>query len=229
MNGADLDTYLRRAVPNAHLQTYTLEGTNNLRLLLINEDYPQAELSAEQAQQLMDDPPYWAFCWASGWVLAQQLISHPGWVSGKRVLDLGCGSGVAGIAALKAGASVCTFCDADATALAATRENLRINRYDQQGRDDFAAPTICLASRLDEVDLSLVDVVLIADVFYDAENLPLLPQLQAKCDNVIVADSRLAGRDLDGMKIDSVHRAATVPDLGEALAFRQVTIYRSTH
>ncbi|GDY14723.1 hypothetical protein LBMAG53_36010 [Planctomycetota bacterium] len=42
-------------------------------------------------------------------------------VAGKRVLDLGCGTGVCGLSALHLGATAVTFADADAAALAGIR------------------------------------------------------------------------------------------------------------
>jgi hypothetical protein len=62
--------------------------------LLLNADYPQGSLNSQKVQRVMDNPLYWAFCWASGQVLAEFLLAYPHWVAGKRVLDFGCGSGV---------------------------------------------------------------------------------------------------------------------------------------
>src|SRR5262245_47516304 len=51
--------------------------------------------------------PYWAFAWPGGQALARYVLDHPTLVAGRRVLDLGSGSGVAGIAAMRAGAASC--------------------------------------------------------------------------------------------------------------------------
>ncbi len=48
-------------------------------------------------------------------------------LTGKRILDYGCGSGILGIAALKLGAAEVVAVDHDPQALAATRENARRN------------------------------------------------------------------------------------------------------
>lgn len=48
-------------------------------------------------------------------------------LQGKTVLDVGCGSGILGIAALRLGAKSCTFIDIDAQAVEATRSNLALN------------------------------------------------------------------------------------------------------
>src|SRR2546429_6910331 len=44
--------------------------------------------------------PFWATVWPAGQLLARVVQAEPAWVRGQTVLDLGCGSGVAGIAAL---------------------------------------------------------------------------------------------------------------------------------
>src|SRR5919198_1123057 len=49
--------------------------------------------------------PFWATVWPAGQLLARVVQAEPAWVRGQTVLDLGCGSGVAGIAALSAGAA----------------------------------------------------------------------------------------------------------------------------
>ncbi len=51
---------------------------------------------------------------------------------GKTVLDIGCGSGILGIAALVLGAKSCYFSDIDSTALDNMRENANINAVDSK-------------------------------------------------------------------------------------------------
>ncbi len=58
-----------------------------------------SRLQPQETRRILEDPPYWSFCWASGLVLARWLADRPEWVRGKRVLDFGAGSGVAAIAA----------------------------------------------------------------------------------------------------------------------------------
>ncbi|MEI9903132.1 MAG: 50S ribosomal protein L11 methyltransferase [Asticcacaulis sp.] len=102
-------------------------------------------------------PPYWAYGWAGGTVLARHILDHPETVRGRRVLDIGCGSGVVAIAAALSGAGSVTACDSDDCALEATRLNAEANRV-----------TITVK----ESDLSAmpdVDLVVGGDVFYSAE------------------------------------------------------------
>ena len=75
------------------------------------------------------DPPspYWAYLWAGGAALARYFLDHPEMVKGRRVLDLGAGSGIVGIAAAKAGASKVTAADIDPYAVLAINLNAAAN------------------------------------------------------------------------------------------------------
>lgn len=59
------------------------------------------------------DPPYWAFAWPGGQALARFILDNSGLVEGKHVLDVGAGSGIAAIAAMRAGAKSCLANDTD--------------------------------------------------------------------------------------------------------------------
>jgi predicted nicotinamide N-methyase len=74
-----------------------------------------------------EPPPFWAFVWAGGQALARFLLDHPEQVRGATVLDLAAGSGIAGIAAAKAGAANVTAADVDPAAAAAIRRNADAN------------------------------------------------------------------------------------------------------
>ena len=71
--------------------------------------------------------PYWAFAWGGGLAIARYLRDHPQTVAGRRVFDLGTGSGLCAIAALGAGASDATAADIDAFAAAAAELNAPAN------------------------------------------------------------------------------------------------------
>jgi hypothetical protein len=91
-----LETYLQSRIPGSRLEKTQLPQAPELSLYLINEDYPRDGLTREQAEALMDNPPYWGFCWASGQVLGHCVLDNPDWVKGKTVVDFGAGSGVVG-------------------------------------------------------------------------------------------------------------------------------------
>ena len=51
-------------------------------------------------------------------------------LKGKKVADVGCGSGILGIAALKLGANECLFNDIDPQAIEATEQNIKLNNIE---------------------------------------------------------------------------------------------------
>jgi predicted nicotinamide N-methyase len=102
--------------------------------------------------------PYWAFAWGGGLALASYLDVHPEAAAGKRVLDLGSGSGLVAIAALLAGATEATGADIDPFAVAAIGLNARANRVRVAGlRGDILAE-----------DPPDVDLILAGDCWYEA-------------------------------------------------------------
>lgn len=104
-----------------------------------------------------DPPPYWAYHWAGGTVIARHILDHPEVVSGLRVLDLGSGSGIVGIAAAKAGAGKVIAADTDPNALVATQLNALINGVNIEPMNGDV--TIG--------DPPGVDLILAGDLFYD--------------------------------------------------------------
>ena len=102
-------------------------------------------------------PPYWAFAWAGGQALARFLLDNRVWAAGKRVVDLGSGSGLSAIAAAKAGARSVLAADIDAMALAAVALNAAANDVAiETTRDDLLAYLPAPA-----------DVLLVGDLFYE--------------------------------------------------------------
>ena len=209
---SDLQQQLTAAIPGARLLLTALPQCPAICLHLLNGDYPQEQLTAEQATKLMDEPPYWAFCWASGQVLAAQILAQPSLVQGKSVLDFGAGSGVVAIAAKLAGASRAIACDLDPYALKASLLNAAANGVEIETCTDYEhAPD--------------TDVITVADVFYDRCNLPLLVSMRQRFKQLIVSDSRLKGAPLEGLNIVSTIESYTVPDMSESAEFNRVTVY----
>src|ERR1700722_4299112 len=73
--------------------------------------------------------PYWADLWPAARMLAKAIVREP-WTGPLEALEIGCGLGLPGIAALSLGLSV-TFSDYDATALRFAADNARLNGYEQ--------------------------------------------------------------------------------------------------
>ncbi|GIW39699.1 MAG: hypothetical protein KatS3mg076_0276 [Candidatus Binatia bacterium] len=70
-----------------------------------------------------NEPPYWVHLWPGEKVLARRLLACGGW-PGERVLELGCGLGLAGLVAARLGSRV-TLVDRVHEALAFARESAR--------------------------------------------------------------------------------------------------------
>lgn len=217
MNGninCQLTALLPTALAGARLQVTELPLTGErLLLYLLNADYPQQLLAPDAVRHLMQDPLYWVFCWASGQVLAAELLRNPQHVAGRRVLDFGSGSGVVAIAAALAGAREVVACDSDAHALHACAENAALNGVE-----------LTLAGAFDDV-VGPVDVITAADVLYDRDNLSCLEQFLERSPRVLLADSRVRDFDFPPYATLFQAEATTWPDLEESAAFRQVSVY----
>jgi predicted nicotinamide N-methyase len=98
-----------------------------LRLHLASEVIPLWRKTEEELAEIGVPPPYWAFAWAGGQALARYILDHADIARGKRVLDFGAGSGLAGLAAAKAGAAHVIAADIDPFAIAAATLNARAN------------------------------------------------------------------------------------------------------
>jgi len=72
-------------------------------------------------------PPFWGFAWPGGQALARYLLDHPAVAGGKQVADIGSGSGLAAIAAARAGAATVTAYDTDPLAIEAITINAAAN------------------------------------------------------------------------------------------------------
>ena len=125
-----------------------------------------------------EPPPFFAFCWGAGQVLARYVLDHPEIVRGRRVVDFGAGSGVVGIAAALAGAAEVVPVDPDTEARDAALANAELNgvtlRPALQVPDDW-------------------DLLLAADVLYEPETRDWLMAQARVGRQVLVADPERAG------------------------------------
>lgn len=206
---------LNELLGDAQLTAQTLPDTD-LKLWLIDAGNMDRAFSLEETQRILEEPPYWCFCWASGLVLASFFANNPEWVKGKRILDFGAGSGVAAIAAAKAGALEVVACDLDPIALAACQANAELNGVSLSYSADF----------FQEADR--FDLIVVADVLYDRENLPLLDQFLSRGQEALVADSRVRNFNHPLYRRLGVHEACTWPDLAEPYEFRSVSLYHAS-
>ena len=200
-------------LPGSSVVRQQLPDCPQLSLYLLNEDYPQHGLNPDQVSELMDNPLYWIFCWASGQVLSKFILNQPQWVQGKRVLDFGCGSGVVAIAAALAGASEVIACDIDLDALEATCLNADLNKV-----------SLNITNNYEGIEGD-IDLIVVADVLYDKSNFLWLDRFVERADRVLIADSRV--KDFDYLPYRQIDRfqSYTLPALNEPADFRDVRIY----
>jgi predicted nicotinamide N-methyase len=136
-----------------------------IKLHLASEVVPLWRATEEELARIGLPPPYWAFAWAGGQALARYVLDHPEIVRRKRVLDIGAGSGLVGLAALKSGAADVLAADIDVFACAAMRLNAAANDCALTvTQDDLIGEPVAW------------DVILVGDLFYER---PLAERLLA--------------------------------------------------
>ena len=130
-----------------------------IRLHLAEESVPIWLKTEEELGEINVPPPYWAFAWAGGQALARYILDHAELFADRSVLDLGAGSGLTAIAAMKAGARSVLANDIDVLALAAVTLNAAENAVavETSANDLLAMPP------------SQFDVVLVGDLFYERQ------------------------------------------------------------
>ena len=131
-----------------------------IRLHLAEESLPIWRRTEEELGELNVPPPYWAFAWAGGQALARYLLDNPGLVAGKPVLDLGSGSGLTAIAAMRADAASTLAADIDRVALAAVTLNAAANGV---------AVATTASDLLAAAPAATFAVVLVGDLFYERQ------------------------------------------------------------
>ncbi len=157
MNGdiADKAAFIRantrpRAVPLAP----------EIVLYVADEAVPLWHKTEEELGEAGLPPPFWAFAWAGGQALARHILDNPELVRGKAVLDLASGSGLVGIAAMKAGAASVTVADIDVFACTAAILNAAQNGV---------MLTTCQDDLLPEAQSRNWDIILAGDIFYERD------------------------------------------------------------
>jgi predicted nicotinamide N-methyase len=131
--------------------------TPELTLHLADEITPIWRMTEEALAEIGLPPPFWAFAWAGGQALARYVLDNPAIVAGKRAVDFASGSGLVGIAAMRAGAAHVLAADIDAFCGAALALNAKANgvAVDFTDRDLLDAPP------------PAVEVILAGDICYE--------------------------------------------------------------
>lgn len=211
----------KRSFVLRHTRLRPVPGLEELRLHLADEVLPLWRA----AQLETGDPdaplPYWAFAWGGGLAIARYLRDHPEAVAGRRVFDLGAGSGLVGIAALLAGAASVTASDVDPFAAAAIEINARAN-----------GQRLAIVKRdvLDDEPPD-VDVVLAGDCWYEsllAERIqPWLRRARAHGLDVLLGDPGRRYLPADELQGIATYEVRTTTEL-EDMELKLGRVYRLT-
>lgn len=187
-----------------------------LKLYLATEVVPLWRATEEELAAQGVPPPYWAFAWAGGQALARYILDNPDIVKGKRVLDIGSGSGLVGLAAMKSGAKSVLAADIDQFAIASIALNAKANNLDITTTQENLIGSD-----------GAWDVILVGDLFYErplAEG--LLAWLRPKTDIIVLMGD--PGRNYfpkNGVEKRATYNVAVTRDL-EDREIRETSVYR---
>jgi predicted nicotinamide N-methyase len=143
-------------------------------------------------------PPFWAFCWGSGQALARYLLDNPKRVRDKHVVDLGTGSGIAALAAARAGAKTVLALDLDPMSRRAAELNAEHNSLEIE--TSATAP--------EEWDLMLA-----ADVLYETGLREWLMGAARARGPILLADPERTGTPRLDLPVLARMNATTFPDV----------------
>ena len=181
----------------SHLKDYPITHTtiqlkdSAIQLTIVDDpDRFLDELSREDNEGRLF-LPYWIYLWESAIALARHVSEKREAFTDQHILEIGCGFGLAGIAASQAGASV-VFTDFEHDALLFAKHNAELNSVDSATfiQMDWSAP--CFHCKF--------DVILASDVIYEEQNWqPILGLLQnLLSDNGIAIFSEPNRKNADG-------------------------------
>lgn len=178
-----------------------------ISLWVADELTPIWRLTEEELGEMGVPPPFWAFAWAGGQALSRWLLDHPEEVAGKQVLDFAAGSGLVGIAAMKAGAASALCADIDPFCGAAVRLNGQAN----------GVPLTFTADDLLGAPPPEVDVICAGDVCYEKPMtervIAWLGEAKARGVRVIIGDPGRTYFPKTGLEFLAEYRVPTTREL----------------
>jgi predicted nicotinamide N-methyase len=188
-----------------------------IRLYLADELVPLWQASEWRAAA-PQPPPFWAFAWPGSQALARFVLDDPSSVAGQIIMDFGAGSGLAAIAAMRAGAARVVACDIEPLAAVVQARNAALNRVSfERFSGDATAWT------------DQVDVVLAGDVCYEREaserTIAWLRERAAVGARVFVADPGRHYAPTDGLELLATYDVPTLHEL-ESSDFKRTRIWR---
>lgn len=191
----------------SHTRLQPVPHAPEISLWLADEITPIWRLTEEELGEMGVPPPFWAFAWAGGQALSRYLLDHPHEVAGKRVLDFAAGSGLVGVAAMKAGAASVLCADIDPFCQAAVAANAQANgvalAFTQTDLLDSAPPDI--------------EVICAGDICYERPMteavLAWLAQARARGTRVLIGDPGRTYFPRTGLDFLAEYRVPTTREL----------------
>ncbi len=164
--------------------------------------------------------PFWAYPWPAGIALARTVLDAPDYVAGLRVLDVGCGGGIASLAAVRAGAMDVIANDIDSWSLGTAKLAAQ--------RQELPLRALLEDLTLKGAALPGADVVFCADLAYERRQTPLqralLNRYKALGARVFVANAERKYFATDGLREIGSYRIEVPQDL-EGVESRLAVVY----
>ena len=202
----------------ANTRLQAVPHTPEISLWLADEVTPIWRMTEEELGEIGLPPPFWAFAWAGGQGLARWLLDTPDEVRGKTVLDFATGSGLVGIAAMKAGAASVLGADIDPFCEAAVSLNAQANGVAMRFTD----------ANLLDLPPPAVDVICAGDVCYEkpmAERvLAWLAQARANGTRVLIGDPHRTYFPRGGLEFLAEYQVPTTREL-EDFAIKRSSVW----
>ena len=207
-------------VPAGFVRAYTQVRRPSLvpevRLHVADDVVALWEAMEDAAGGAGEDPPFWAAAWPGGQALARAVLDRAVPVAGRRVLDLGSGSGLVAVAAVLAGARHVLASDVDPFSRTAVGVNAGLN----------GVRGISVIGDVLDRDPVGTDVVLAGDVCYDREMtervLPFLDRARARGLEVYIGDPGRPYLPHDRLQAVAVYE---IPET-EGPGLRRTTVWR---
>jgi predicted nicotinamide N-methyase len=203
---ADKTTFIRA---NTRIRPVPL--IPEISIYVADEAVPLWHKTEEQLGEDGLPPPFWAFAWAGGQALGRYVLDHPEVARGRTVLDLASGSGLVGIAAMKAGAASVTCADIDDFARTAITLNAQHNNVPVETiADDLLATT----------GSSGWDTILAGDIFYERDTaqraFAFLSDHAVRGATILIGDPGRSYLPRDKLTIRATYRVPVTRELEDA-------------
>ena len=182
-----------------------------ISLFVADEAVPLWHKTEEELGEAGLPPPFWAFAWAGGQALARYVLDNANLMRGKTVLDLASGSGLVGIAAMRAGSNSVTVADIDSFACAAAALN---------AAENGVTITTCENDLLSADGSGKWDVILAGDIFYERDTaqraFDFLHGHAARGTTVLIGDPGRSYLPRDKLRRIADYRVPVTRDLEDA-------------